>query len=408
VADAGPTDTLRPTLLNTSPMNGATEVPTGTQFVITFSEPMDIDSIEVGTLPAATPATPVWSHQDTVLTLQFETELAQHTAYTVTVDGDDLAGNPLAGTHSFSFTTTGSAPDITPPTVLAASPGQASVGNARNTHFEVVFSEPMNKASVQAAFSITAPTGFNGGMFSWNEAATVMAYTPPASFAYGAEISWQVATSATDAAGNALAEPLVQGLRVIRQGAITLAFDLDTSGSVSAPSYFRPSNVYGSAYLGDDSINDTYRLFLGFKLTGLPEDLTGITQASLRWWMSQQIGNPFGKFGALLLEPVNVGNRLETAHANDPPAPALIADYHTEPLAAGARVPSSAIGAPGSLDVTSFVSRDWSNRASRDRRTQFRLRFEQVSDRDGQMDALLSDAETHPTLAELYVVYEYP
>jgi hypothetical protein len=60
------------------------------------------------------------------------------------------------------------------------------------------------------------------------------------------------------------------------------------------------------------------------------------------------------------------------------------------------------------FDVTSSVVRDWSDRAARNRRTQYRLRFAQMSDQDGQTDALISDSETHPKLAELYVAYEYP
>lgn len=406
--DAGPVDVLRPVLLNISPMEGTTEVPTGAQFVLTFSEPMDTDSVQVGVQPSVALGAPVWSQQDTVLRLQPTGMLAENTTYTVTVDGEDVAGNPLTGTRAFSFTTAGPAPDTTPPTVLSTSPSQASIGNARNALLEVVFSEPMNKASVQAAFSITAPAGLNGGSFSWNEAATVMTYVPPTSFAYGTEVNWQVSTGARDAAGNALVETVLRGFRVIRQGTLTVRFDPETSGSVGAPNYFRQTTIYNTAYLGDDFGNEAYRLFLGFKLDGLPEDTMKISQATLRWWVTKQIGNPLDKLGALQLEPVDVGDQIGTAPGDGPPSPDAIADYHVSPLSSGATILPSTIGAPGLFDVTSWAAEDWSDRAVRNRRTQYRLRFSHGSDGNWMTDALISDSEIHPTLAELHVVYEYP
>jgi hypothetical protein len=407
-SDAGPVDALRPTLLNSSPVGGSTEVATNAQLIFTFSEAMDTDSVQVGIQPPAALGSPVWSQQGSVMTLQPATELSENTTYTVTLDGEDVAGNPLTGTRSFSFTTAGPAPDTVAPTVLTTSPSQASIGNVRNALVEVVFSEPMNKASVQAAFSVTAPAGFNGGTFSWNEAGTVMTYAPSSVFSYGTEVTWQVSNSAKDAAGNALAEPMIRGFRIIRQGALTINFDPPTSGHVGAPSYFRQSDLYNVTYLGDDSANETYRLFIGFKLNGLPEDLTRITEATLRWWVTFQQGNPFSKFGQLLMEPVNVGEQLETAGVEEPSNPALIEDYHSAPLSPGMSIPSSAIGAPGTFNVTAWAAKDWSDRAARNGRTQYRLRFTQNSDSDGQNDKLVSDVETHPTLAELHVVYEYP
>ncbi|WP_275900395.1 Ig-like domain-containing protein [Pyxidicoccus trucidator] len=404
--DAGPVDSRRPTLLNTTPMGSATEVPRNAQLVLTFSEPMDIDSVDVGLQPSVTLGAPVWSQQDTVLTLQPVAELAENVAYAVSVDGEDVAGNSLTGTRSFSFTTTGPAPDTTAPTVLVASPSQTSTGNARNTLFEIVFSEPMNKASVQAAFSITAPSGFNGGGFSWNEAGTVMTYVLPASFAFGADVSWQVSTSAKDAAGNALTEALTRVFRIVRQGTTTLRFNPETSGGVGAPGYLRNNHLYNLVSLGDDGADNIYRLFIGFKLDSLPEELTQVSQATLRWWVTTQLGNPFEKHGRLLLEPVDVGD--EIALTSDGPTPEIIADYDAEPLAPGVGVLASSVASPGSLDVTSWVAQDWSNRIVRNKRTQYRLRFEQAVTNDSIADVLRSDAEVHPTLAELQVVYEYP
>ncbi|QSQ24760.1 Ig-like domain-containing protein [Pyxidicoccus parkwayensis] len=343
-----------------------------------------------------------------MLTVQPTTALAQNTTYTVTIDGEDRAGNPLKGTRVFSFTTSGPTPDTVPPTVLSTSPNQASIGNARTALLEVVFSEPMNKTSVQTAFAITAPAGFNGGSFAWNEAGTVMTYTPSSQFTYGTDVSWQVSTNAKDAAGNSLSDAMTRSFRVVRQGLLIIKFDPYTSGSVGAPEYFRQTHLYNVEYLGDNSANSAFRLFVGFKLNELPSDLSRITQATLRWWVTFQLGNPYSKLGQLILEPVNVGEQLETAGADDPPNPALIEDYHSAPLSTGINVLSNAVGAPGTLDVTSWVAKDWSDRATRNGRTQYRFRFTQGSNNDGTDDRLVSDVGAHPTLAELQVVYEYP
>ncbi|MCP3143662.1 Ig-like domain-containing protein [Pyxidicoccus sp. QH1ED-7-1] len=394
-------------LLNTSPMGGATEVPTGTPLVLTFSEAMDTASIEVTLQPAVTLRAPTWNQQGSVLTLQHEAELAENTPYTMTVDGEDKAGNPLTGARTFSFTTTGPAPDTTPPTVLATSPVQSSIGNARNALLEVVFSEPMNKSAAEAAFSITSPAGFNSGSFSWNSAATVMTYSVPASFSHGAQVTWQVSTGARDEADNALAETMTRGFRVVRQGSLTVNFDPATSGSVAAPNYFRQTIVYNFEMLGDsEGTNAAYRLFLGFKLDGLPEDLTQISHASLSWWVSHRQGTPFENLGQLWLEPVDVGEQLELSI--DEPNPQLVADYHAVPLVAGTEVLQTALGSPGIFNVTSSVVNDWVNRSARGKRTQYRLRFGQGTDNDGVRDVLISDAEFHPKLAELQVSYEYP
>lgn len=405
--DAGPADTTRPALLNTSPMAGATEVATSTQLVLTFSEPMDADSVQVDLQPALALGTPAWSHQGSVLSLQPTEALRENATYTVTVDGEDVAGNPLTGSRSFAFTTEGPAPDTTAPAVLATSPSQASIGNARNPVLEVVFSEPMNKTSVQAAFVITAPAGFNSGSFTWNEAGTVMTYALPSNLPYGADVAWQVSTNARDAAGNALVATVTRGFRVIRQGNITVSFDPMTSGSVSAPDYYRGTHEYIGVNVGDNGVNFESRLFLGFRLTALPEDLTQINQASLKWWVTRRYGDPFGKFGQLLLEPVNIGSQLEFGGYGENNAQTT-ADYNAPPLASGVSLLEAAIGAPGTFDITSLVTKDWGDRTARDKRTQYRLRFSVGTDNNAESDSLGSSPADHPTLAELQITFEYP
>jgi hypothetical protein len=103
---------------------------------------------------------------------------------------------------------------------------------------------------------------------------------------------------------------------------------------------------------------------------------------------------------------VNVGE--EIALTSEGPTPGIVADYNAEPLASGVSVLASAVGSPGSIEVTSWAAEDWSNRNVRNKRTQYRLRFELAANNDSVPDILRSDAEVHPILGELQIVYEYP
>jgi|GEM_PF-1422818 len=123
-------DRTKPTALLTTP-NPTTNVPVGSPLVITFSEAMDTASVTLGGsltivgsggAPAVT-GTPVWSADDTVLTLQPDSLLETDTTYTVTLTTavTDLAGNTL-NMSVFTFTTT----DTIPPAVVSTDPADGT------------------------------------------------------------------------------------------------------------------------------------------------------------------------------------------------------------------------------------------------------------------------------------------
>ncbi len=407
--DAGSEAPEALTLLSTFPAGGSTQVATGTQLTLTFSSPLDTGTLRVEVTPQVSFRPTEWGNRGTVATLRPSAALAQNTTYTVTVEAKALSGPSLTGTRSFSFTTTGPAPDTLPPTVLSTTPSHAAIGVPRDTLIEVLFSEPMDRASVQAAFAVTSPAGLNSGSFAWNESETVMTYTLPSTTAYGTSVTWSLSSLAKDKAGNALAEGAQREFRVVRQASLTTPFLTIMSGSVvGAPDYIRPPNVYNLEYLGDDILNRGHRLFLGFKLNALPADLIRINRSTLKWWSSIQLGQPFEKLGPLLLEPVNIGDELPYSSYEGGDNSAVAAAYNTLALSAGFAIAQSEVGAPGHFDVTPYVTRDWASRAERNHRSQFRLRFTTETNNDRVTDDLRSDAGNHPTLAELEVVYEYP
>jgi uncharacterized repeat protein (TIGR01451 family) len=107
-------DIYPPAVMLFSPGNGRTDVATGADIEVLFSEPMNRSSAESAfTLSPNVRGTFSWDGNR----MKFHpvSPLAQGTQYTVKVaaTATDAAGNPLGTTVSSSFTTTGMAPDLT-------------------------------------------------------------------------------------------------------------------------------------------------------------------------------------------------------------------------------------------------------------------------------------------------------
>lgn len=403
-----PEDTAPPTITAAAPAHGSTNVAMSPQFQFTFSEPMNVGTVQVSIAPTVALSNAVWTSNNTQLTLQTQASLAQNTAYTLSVDGKDVAGNLLADRKQFSFETTGPAPDTTPPTVLAISPSYGAIGVAQKETLSVTFSEPMDKASAQTAFAITSPSGFNAGVFTWNTEGTVMTFNPDTDFPYGATVEWQVTTIAKDLAGNTLASLTAASFRAIRVNTVTIDFDPSTSGSATAPNYERYNHLFNLESLGDSSGNAQSRLLIGFKLDVLPENLAQITSSRLKWYVTAKQGNPFGDLGRIALERLYIGEEIATSTI-DSPNPISKAQYESSALSSPILISSSQITTVGIFDVTSLVALDWEDRGNRNaKRSQFRFRFEAMSDNDGASDSLYSDVDQTPKLADLEVTFEYP
>ena len=112
-----PTDTTPPTVNSTSPVNGATAVQVGANVTVTFSEAMAGASLTTATFtlvdgsgnPVAGTVTPAGA----TATFAPTANLANGTTYTATVTtgAEDLAGNGLAQSRVWSFTTVAVASD---------------------------------------------------------------------------------------------------------------------------------------------------------------------------------------------------------------------------------------------------------------------------------------------------------
>src|SRR2546422_3409890 len=148
---------------------------------------------------------PEWDEAHDILTFHPSRSLSFGTAYTVTLNGSaarDEAGNPLNGgtDEVWSFTVAGQ-PDTTPPHVQWTSPinGQGNV--SRTARISIIFSEAMDKTSVEAAMGITGGASLTG--FRWPNDATVEAATA-LPMGYRTSYAVFVLTGAKDLAGNSL------------------------------------------------------------------------------------------------------------------------------------------------------------------------------------------------------------
>lgn len=427
---ANPADTTAPTVDSNSPADGATAVPSASNISLSFSEPMTRATVEAAfsVAPAVT-CSFAWSADDTLVTCIPSAALSASTSYTVTLatTATDKASNSLAAAYSFSFTTA-AAPDTTAPTVSSTTPATGQQGVLRRPGIQVSFSEAMDKASAQAAFQISSPSGFNSGVFSWNAAGTVMTFTSDSTFAYGQNVSWRVTTAAKDLAGNAMTADVTRTFRVRRQSTLKLFSVAGLDGSVSntgnvltAPAFIVPDGI-----VGDLSDNTYRRGFLSFDLSSLPSDLIQITTASLSVNQANVSGNPYTDLGKLMAESVNYSSSLTAAdfettilQTRQCPIPLPFSSLGLEtqqlidlcPLKDERRVLSSTttLGFK-STTATLKVQDDWTNRAARGNRSQYRLKFENNVSTDGQADLVIfgtgdSSADFKPFLE---ITYEHP
>ncbi|MFH1231008.1 MAG: Ig-like domain-containing protein [Planctomycetota bacterium] len=202
-------NTTPPTVLSVSPLNNSTGVPASTNISVTFSEAMNQataqDAFSISPSVAG-----AFSWSSNTMTFNPTGYLAFNTLYTCTVSiaAEDLAGNNMANQYQWSFTT--AAPDIIAATVLSVSPPNNSNPVPVSTDITVTFSEAMNQATAQGAFSISPAAE---GAFSWSStieadpplAENTVIFNPTGNLAYNTLYTCTVSTAAEDLAGNNMA-----------------------------------------------------------------------------------------------------------------------------------------------------------------------------------------------------------
>jgi fibronectin type 3 domain-containing protein len=142
-----------------------------------------------------------------------------NTAFDITVDSAEVATMSSLGDGTLSFERSygssdvlqidisdGALPDNVPPTVTSCIPANGANGVGIGTSVTLGFSEDMDKASVEASFSLTTDGSSVVGAFTWPSASSLI-FTPSAQLSYSRTYVIGLTASAEDLADNHLASP---------------------------------------------------------------------------------------------------------------------------------------------------------------------------------------------------------
>lgn len=208
-----PSDTTPPTVLQTTPANSATSVALSGTVSADFSESIDPATVTSASFTLNGPAGLVAgsiAYSGARGTFTPAAALAFNTTYTATLSTavKDIAGNALASTKTWSFTT--QVPDTTAPTVTYVAPASGITSAVINATVYAMFSEPVDPATVDSAsVTLTGPTGAVAGTVSLSTSGTSVTFTPSAALPYSSSHTAALTTAIKDLAGNPLAATVV-------------------------------------------------------------------------------------------------------------------------------------------------------------------------------------------------------
>lgn len=185
-----------------------TETTVATAFRVTFSGPVDASTLDVVVSPAVEGTlVPVEPVLDPAMALDtgFETRtfdfvpsepLQPDTEYVVAVapGARDADGAPLVTTGLTVRTAAA-------PSVVRFRPRNDTAAVGWQQTLSVRFTEPMDRASTEAAWSALQGTKAIAGTFSWAEGDTVLVFDPKAVLGYSQKVMMSVGTGATSKAG---------------------------------------------------------------------------------------------------------------------------------------------------------------------------------------------------------------
>lgn len=422
-----PAQELVPAVTAVNPADGTMNVVASPSITVTFNKQMEwasvVNSLSLG--PDAGLFNCAQQSNYTAFRCTTST-LARGVQYTFRVAAGarsmDDGGLTLPAPFTSTFTTL--PPDLTPPTVVSFRPDGGEQGQDRREAVRITFSEPMDCASVRAAFTFVSPSRALSTFDNCSGTTPKTSFTlePSTSFAHGDTVSWQLGTGARDVAGNALQAPLSSTFRVARVATMTLNAVGGLDGTLTDGGGI--DTMAASLRVGALPGNLEQRGFVTFDFTPLPANTVNVISGTLNLTQTGTTGSPFSKFtnvGAYgldygaTLEPsdffIRNDTHLEVITVPFPPffIPTEQADYTSVSATA------SAVPVVRSVDVTQQTMRQWDERSQRGSRMQFRLSFTGIRSADGGTNMTSSNDEVRFNTAEagsgrpsLVVDYEYP
>jgi len=205
------TDTTRPTVTFTDPVNNDTGVALNKSILADFSETMDPSSVTSNfTLTGPNNATITGTVTYVGLQATFDPvgPLAANTLYTATVTtgAEDLAGNALAEDFIWTFRT-GAVIDLGRPTIVSTDPEDDEM-NVVSNDIKATFSESMAPASLNTVTFLVRNTDLNTavlGTVSYNAATKTATFVPTGGLLTDTNYQATITTGAEDSTGNSLA-----------------------------------------------------------------------------------------------------------------------------------------------------------------------------------------------------------
>ena len=254
-------DLTIPTVLSTSPANGAGGVNRDTDVIKTMSEPIDAATVTITSysIAPAPPAPGTWiayidSQDNTKLVLNPDSTLAAGTLYTVTLTTDitDTSGNHMAANNITTFTTEAPAPppDVGAPTIISRTPDVNATDVSIAITPTTLFDEDLNASTVTSSTVkfTKVSTGASIPFVLTLENKRTIRIVPTQSLEYGTQYQVQLIGGSggiKDLAGNPLT--------------VTTTWTFTTA----AQTY---TLVYNVGYTHDNLLSESYSNWIGLKV----------------------------------------------------------------------------------------------------------------------------------------------
>ncbi|HCT93220.1 MAG: hypothetical protein A2X19_03830 [Bacteroidetes bacterium GWE2_39_28] len=196
-----------PVVVSTDPLNLATNVALDKVISATFSKAMDPSTFNNASFvvqKGAVSIAGVVTYFGMKGSFVPSANLDPNTVYTCTITNTvkDATGNAMASNYTWSFTT-GSAPDVTRPTVILTSPLSNAVNVSLNTNVTATFSELMDISSINTlTFTLKNGLVLVPGVVTYS--GLMATFNPNVDLLSGTTYRATVTTGAKDIAGNTL------------------------------------------------------------------------------------------------------------------------------------------------------------------------------------------------------------
>lgn len=267
--------------------------------------------------------------------------------------------------------------EVIAPVVTSVSPADGARGVSPDAHIKVVFSHPMDQASVESAWSSQILPS-DAVAFSWNPAGDILTVTPddPLPVAEGTgldpdtvepkAIAFAIGAGAVDDAGTALAAPLAVEFHTVRRMTVGIGYDISLSDCRTASGSASWSD--DTLYVGDTWSHSSIRLVVSFALPELPAG-AALERAILSATQTSATSGMYLNFGSLSAVHVRFDS-VTTA-------------YGASVLDSLGIFSTLGLSGPRSLAATRSVAGDLADGVTH---AQFRLQFATATDFDDVSD----------------------